>query len=358
MLGLAKALAARGARVAIVAYGTAADLPGDVEGVAVIPRPPYRKRRQPLGKLAETLTIWRALWRTPSRFVVRRGAGIDVGLVAAFARLTGRRFVFSTANVVDFDYAKFLPKARDLAIYRYGVRAADSVVVQTEEQVALCERAFSRRPVMIKSIASLCDEQTAFPEAFLWVGRIVSYKRPLEYLALARAVPEARFWMLAVPTPHGEAGETLFDQIASEAASLPNLELLAPRGHAEVGELMDRSVASVNTADFEGMPNVLLEAWSRGVPALVLNHDPSGVVRTYGLGGFANGSPERLAELARELWATRGDRPHLSARCRAYVTDHHGPDAVAAQWLQVFAHASAQAAGVEQQASLEPACAE
>ena len=47
---------------------------------------------------------------------------------------------------------------------------------------------------------------------------------------------------------------------------------------------MCRAVAAVNTSEFEGMPNVLLEAWSRGVPALVLHYDPGGVVRAHRLG--------------------------------------------------------------------------
>ena len=75
---------------------------------------------------------------------------------------------------------------------------------------------------------------------------------------------------------------------------------------------MSRAVASVNTADFEGMPNVLLEGWSRGVPALVLRHDPGGVISAYGLGAFAHGSREGLVSLAREQWRTRHAREELS----------------------------------------------
>jgi glycosyltransferase involved in cell wall biosynthesis len=244
-----------------------------------------------------------------------------------------RRLVFSTANVVDFDYSKLLAKRRDLAIYEVGVRLAAQVVVQTEEQVSLCERTFGRRPALIKSIAIPAEPQDTPPEAFLWVGRLVDYKRPLEYIALARALPEARFWMVGVPTPHGEDGRRLVEAVHAAAGELSNLKLLPPRSRAGVEALMGRAVASVNTADYEGMPNVLLEAWTRGVPALVLTHDPGGVVAAHGLGRYAHGSRGAFVEQARELWAGRHDRGELAARCRRYVVECHGAETVGQQWL-------------------------
>jgi glycosyltransferase involved in cell wall biosynthesis len=158
-----------------------------------------------------------------------------------------------------------------------------------------------------------------------------------------------------VPEPRGD-DHRLVEAVSTQSLEVPNLQVLAPRPQSELGSLMARAVASVNTADFEGMPNVLLEAWSRGVPALVLTHDPGGVVETYGLGGFANGSSERLVELARQQWVGRDDRASLSQRCRRYIQTHHAPDLVAERWIRVV---SRSALG-ETQPSLtesEPTCA-
>lgn len=335
ILMLAKELARRRLRVAIIVYRNPTELPSSVDGVALIVRPPYCKRGPVIGKLAEIWYIWQSLWRAPSQTIVNRCAGLELGLIALYARLTRRRLVFSSANVVDFDYAQLIPKRRNQFLYRFGVRSAAVIVVQTEEQVELCRKVFGRASTLIKSMAAKADPQKSAPEAFLWVGRIVSYKCPLQYIELAKALPDARFWMVGVPLPHLDGDRELAEQVMAAAAETPNLEMLAPRPHAEVGELMSRAVASVNTADFEGMPNVLLEAWSRGVPALALTHDPGEVIVTYGLGGFANGSMEELIALAERQWATRDDRDALSERCRTYIATHHDPTIVAAQWLDV-----------------------
>jgi glycosyltransferase involved in cell wall biosynthesis len=336
VLMLAKALARGRLRVAIVAYGRASELPGEVDGVTIVPRPEYETRRRLIGKLTEIFLIWRALWKAPAHTIVNRGAGIQLGLIAAYTRLSRTRLIFASANVVDFDYEKITTKRRDLLLYRLGVHLSDEIVVQTEEQVELCQAAFARRPVLIRSIEPLPQAQDRIPAAFLWVGRLVSYKRPLEYIELARALPEASFWMIGVPISHHDDDQHVAAAAIENARAVPNLEMLPPMPHAEVGDLMARAVASVNTADFEGMPNVLLEAWARGVPALVLTHDPGGVVSQEGLGGFAQGSRTRLVELAREQWITRGNRRELAERCRAYVETHHAPDRIAGEWRRVL----------------------
>jgi glycosyltransferase involved in cell wall biosynthesis len=306
--------------------------------VSVIARPPYKQRIKGLGKPAEAVRIWRALWRARSKTIVYRTAGAELASIAIYGRVLRRRVIFSTSNIVDFEPARLmLFRRHDLMMYRLGVRLAHEIVVQTEEQQRLCQAAFNRSAVVIKSIKALGPPQQVAPEAFLWVGRLVAYKRPLDYIALARGLPEAKFWMVGVPAPHRDADRLVIEAVQAQSREVPNLELLPPCDHDEIENLMGRAVASVNTSELEGMPNVLLEGWSRGVPALVMTHDPGGVVQEYGLGGFANGSWQRFLDLARDQWDTRHERGALSSRCRMYVRKHHSPDFVVARWVQVLA---------------------
>jgi glycosyltransferase involved in cell wall biosynthesis len=356
VLLLARALVERGLRVAIIVFGAQSDLPTQVEGISIVRRTMPAKRRLFVGKVFDELKIWPALWRAPSRVVVHRGGGPELGLVALYAHVTGRKLVFASANVVDFAYEEMTRKKYMLIMYNLGVRLADEVVVQTEEQVSLCEAKFGRRPILIRSMEPLAEPQAAVPEAFVWVGRLVSYKRPLEYVELARALPEARFWMVGVPMPHHKEDRLVMEAVNEGARAVPNLEVLEPRPHGEVQSLMARAVASVNTAEYEGMPNVLLEAWCRGVPALVLSHDPDNVVARYGLGGCAKGSRADLVELAREQWVTRSDRAAVAERCRGYIAQHHSPTVVAQQWLDLFGQGTSAADELAVTAP-EPTCA-
>jgi glycosyltransferase involved in cell wall biosynthesis len=330
ILMLSQELARRGWRVGMVVQGTADELPDAVNDVRIIPERPSRRRAPVVRTIEHYLRVIGALRAIEADVVVRRGASSTSGLVAVVAKLRGQRFVYSSANVIDFDFDRLERRAFNVWLFSLGVRLADLVVVQTLEQEELCGRRFGRSAVTIKSIAEPAEARHRPAEAFLWIGRLTSYKRPDAYLELARAVPEASFWMVGVPA--GPGWEQTAAHVEIAARDIPNLELLSPRPRAELDPLIEKAVAMVNTADYEGMPNVLLESWSRGVPALSLSHDPDGVIEGEGLGGFAGGSPERLAELAREMWRSRHDQAAAARSCREYVAREHSLESAVVRW--------------------------
>jgi glycosyltransferase involved in cell wall biosynthesis len=330
---LARGLAQRGLRVGMAVIGDRKRLPQEIDGVEVIAYPPPPGVRVVGGLLHDARTL-AALLRSPSRVIVARIANRTVAVAALAARLRGAKFVYSSANWVDFDMDG-VESPLNVRLFRLGLRSAADVVVQTEEQAALCRTSTGREPVVIRSIAERASPQRAAPEAFLWVGRLVPYKRLDVYLDLAADVPEARFRVIAVPGLGQEPELTA--RLERARAELPNVELLEPRPRAELAPLIERAVAIVNTGEREGMPNVFLEGWSRGVPALAFGHDPDGLVERHGLGGFAAGSRQRLAELARSMWAAREDQVELAERCIGYVRREHDLDAVCASWRRVLA---------------------
>jgi glycosyltransferase involved in cell wall biosynthesis len=334
---LARALVRRGLDVCLIAFDLPeVEIPPSVEGVDVVVRPPYRHRAR-LSRLHEAGSVLRAIVNVDSSVVVTRAAGPDIGLAAIAARLSGRRFVYSSANVSDFEFVRVSPKLSNRALFRLGTSLANELIVQTEEQRRLCEERLGRKAIVIRSIAEPAPRRLAPPEAFLWIGRLVWYKRPLAFIELARSVPDATFWMIGVPSEHAPEGEELLAAVVQEASQTPNLHLCAPRPRAELLSLIERAVAIVNTADFEGMPNIFLEGWARGVPALSLSHDPDGVIEANSLGAFAHGSPLKFAELAHELWEKRRhDQADVAERCQRYLAANHSGDVIAARWQEAL----------------------
>ena len=323
---VARGLAAQGLRVGLVVIGDRPGLPDQVGGVDVIPLR-RRTRARGIGGPLHDLSQLAALLRTPARAIVQRNAGRTTAVAALAARLRRARFVYSSANVVDFELERIEP-VYNVRPFEWGIRAADRVVVQTEEQSRLCRERFGGDPIVVRSIAEAAPRRSGVPEAFLWAGRLAPYKRLDVYLDLAAAVPEARFQVVGVPVHDDPVAAAQLEL----AAELPNVEVLEPMPRGDLARLIERAVAVVNTSQYEGMPNVFLEGWSRGVPALAFSHDPDDVVTQHGLGEFAAGSPERLAELAREQWAARAQQDAVAGRCIDYVRRHHSLDAALAGW--------------------------
>jgi glycosyltransferase involved in cell wall biosynthesis len=328
---IARDLARRGFRVAIVVNDP--DLPRTVDCMDLVYQPPCGGPSW-LRSPRIFARTFRAIQHANAPVVVQCNASLDTAYVSFAARLTGRRFVFMTVNVVDFDFSRLRPGRIRSAVYRLGVRLAHEVVSQTPEQVRLSEERFGRRARLAPCVSEPARTPRRRPEAFLWVGRLAWYKRPHAYLDLAAAVPEAKFRFVGVPV--GPDAPRLAAEIEERARRIENVELLPARPRDELGPLYASAVAVVNTAEFEGMPNIFLEGWAHGAPALAELHDPDGMIVREGLGEFAEGDADRMAQLARSLWASRESNQELEARCAAYMREHHSLGAIADIWTDIL----------------------
>jgi glycosyltransferase involved in cell wall biosynthesis len=343
MILLGRGLAAHHRRVAHIVHRHSDPLASPDPDLTLVHRALYSGDRPLIGPVLEGIRAWRALWSADGRIVIVSDQSPVTALAALFARVRRRRYVYASMNNSNFTSEQRSNRVYT-ALYRLGLRLADVIVVQSQDQIALAKKALPslRRVVRIPSFVEIPPSPTgpSDPAAFLWIGRVVSYKQPLSYVELARAVPEARFTMVAVR--QGRSVQPL-EELRAAVRQVPNLELLDPLPHAELMDLVERSVAVVNTSTTEGMPNVFLEAWARGVPVLSLEFDPDRVIAERRLGVVAGGSFELLVAGARELWEARHDRQDAAERARGYVEEVHSAEAVTERWVELIDHLSASA---------------
>jgi glycosyltransferase involved in cell wall biosynthesis len=345
---LAQALARNGLRVAHIIYRRDRPTSSPLPSLELVRRKPWAGRRGLLGKLSEAIRVWRSLNDANARVYLFRGGGTHLVIGAAFCLLRRRRLVVSASNDLDFIFDRPDRSRWGQTLYRAALRRSQSVVVQTSQQRELARGVFGEG-VRIEQIPSFAELEStpvastasprsstgsrpseASPSAFLWAARLVEYKLPFRYVELARALPEARFWMVAPWTSETPAG--LLEQLTDAAAETPNLELLPPQWRESVLELIDRATAVVVTSRHEGMPNVFLEAWARGVPVISLHFDPDRKLAGEGLGLFAGGSWDEFVAQAGRLWREPELRRQIGEKGRSYVARVHSPDAVGERW--------------------------
>lgn len=344
---LAAGLLDAGLRVAHIVLPVRDPRPGLSDSLSLVQRSLVTTERGPIVRTAQLRRIWSALAEADADVYVFRTSLPVLGIAALFCRIHRRRLIFSSSNNLDFSFDFYRGRRPELEVYKFGARHADALVVQTSEQARLARSTFRglSRVVEIPSFAEPAALSTASPEAFLWVGRLDRYKQPLRYVELAAAVPEASFWMVARKLDPGRSGGSpgggasdpeIERETYARARALPNLEILEQRPHAAAMELVGRSVAVVNTGTAEGMPNLFLEAWARGIPVLSYEFDPDHRIARRGLGFAAEGSIERFHDAARRLWQERDDRSEMSARVHAHVLSTHGLQAVTERWLELI----------------------
>lgn len=279
--------------------------------------------------------VWQALRRADADVYYVSCAGMHVGLVAMFCRRHGRKFVFKIAHDRDCEPDQLLiTYARDKKLYEYGLRRADAVIAQSEQQRAALKKNYQLPSSVAEMIVDGSDKRFGLAQRrfdVLWVNNIRQFKRPDLLLELARRLPGLSFHMIGGPQP-GFA--ELYRQIEREAAAIPNLTFHGRVPYHDMDAWYAEAKVFVNTSDTEGFPNSYLQSWVRGTPSVAF-FDPDGVIAKQALGTAAPDLAHMVAAVQR-LASDPDDWNQTSARCRAYMARAYGEDRIMAPYIATF----------------------
>jgi glycosyltransferase involved in cell wall biosynthesis len=280
-------------------------------------------------------TMWRALREADADVYYQRSSAMWTGVVAEFCRRHGKRSIYAGASDRDFETGQEqITHARDRWLFRRGLARVDRIVAQNPFQRESCRRNHQREALVIPS----CYVPPAHArraglehDRVLWVGTIHDYKRPHWFLDIAERLPHRRFVMIGGPSVGGERLKPgYFEEVSARAARLPNVEFTGFLPLAEVERWFDRARLLVLTSVYEGMPNVFLQAWARGVPT-VASVDVGAPVNTV-FTDVGDGTARVEALLSDEgLWAQASDD------CLACFERNHSATEVLARYARLFA---------------------
>jgi glycosyltransferase involved in cell wall biosynthesis len=333
---LARALAQRGLQVSMVVanYGQPDGL--EIDGVRLHRAHGLAEGVPVLRFVHPRLTgLWRALSRADAEVYYVSTASAQLGIVAAFARRHDRRVVFRIAHDLDCDPQRLLIRFwRDRKLYEWGLRRADAVLAQSQQQSAALQANYgldSRVAAMLvePAVRELDFESRDVP--VLWVNNLRPFKRPDLALTLAQRLPHLRLHMIGGP----QAGhEDLFATTRRQSADLPNLLFHGRVAYHDVNDYYERARVFVNTSDSEGFPNSYLQAWRRGVPTVSF-FDPDGLIRRFGLGHAATSLAE-MASAVDRLTHRPDEWQAASQRCRQFMDERYGEEAVLKPYLEAL----------------------
>ena len=268
-----------------------------------------------------------AMRRANADVFIQRGAAWLTGYCATVAHRMQRGFVYWLASMNDVMAGEHAwPRrhyVRRLCIR--GIRQADLVVAQTQEQAALVEQQHRRTAVVLPNLCSVPTETASKAEAplVLWVANIAPWKRPEMLLEVAGMCPDLEFLMVGGPSPVDEA---LYGQIAARAAEVPNVRFLGSLRLEEVETLYGRAWLLVSTSGAEGFSNVFLQSWAHRTPVVAFL-DPDEVICRHQLGYHCSTVGE-MAERVQQLCTDSALREQIGANARAYVEAYHAPAVV------------------------------
>jgi glycosyltransferase involved in cell wall biosynthesis len=278
----------------------------------------------------------------------QRTASYTTGTIAFFCFLKRKKFIYSIAHNFDVNgtaihdsyiidvsdsIRRFLKK-----FYIMGLRLADCVIAQNNEQQILLQKNYGKKSVLIKSLYDKQenDKQENIQEnpvisEILWVSSIQIWKKPEVFLELAKKIPCVQFRMIGGPS----VDKHYYKNIEVMADRIPNLEFTGFIPPDQIQKFYQKAIAFVNTSDFEGFPNTFLEAWSNAVPVISLNVDPEEIICKNNL-GFHSKTFDQLVLDVKRLLKDPELRAALGKNGRIYVEKEHSLESIALQYENVF----------------------
>lgn len=336
---LARGLAAAGCRVTAITldHGQAEDEVHD--GVRVLAC--YRASAGLPGVryLHPRMTgLWGAMRRAGADVYYQRSASMATGLMALFGALHGKPTVFAGASDTNFIPGREnIRYARDRALFRYGLRRVDEVVLQTGRQQVLLGEHAGRRGVVIRSCYALPSQSLAARQdgLVLWVGTIRDVKRPDWFVEIARRLPQVRFRLVGGPIEGDAAMRERYARLQALSAGVRNLELTGFVPFAAVEAHFDRASVLVSTSSNEGFPNTFLQAWARGIP--VVSTFDAGSAEPDGNRPFA--FVDSVEDAAAEIGRLTQDSAYWTARSaasKAYFQRYHSVESTVRDYVALF----------------------
>jgi glycosyltransferase involved in cell wall biosynthesis len=228
-------------------------------------------------------------------------------------------------------------KFRERILYRYGLKQADRVLVQTRKQKEMLRTHFKRDSVIIPMpCPGLSDQdyinseqERKYSQRVLWIGRICKVKRPDRLLDIAEACPDLNFDLV------GPGDDTEYARsIHQRAKAIVNVTLHGPASRDCVSKFYKNSRLMCCTSDFEGFPNTFIEAWSYGLP-IISTFDPDNLIINKAM-GIVDRDVKGLASGIRILLNNSQQWQQASEAARQYYLENHTIDAVMPRFENVF----------------------
>jgi len=262
--------------------------------------------------------IWKGLIQADADIYYTRAAGFLPAVLHVFCRFYGKKFVFAASSDANFipEILK-LPTRRDKILYKYGLKRATTIIVQSNTQKSLLWKNFKLYstviPNFLTSQAKPLNEKDR--KYILWVSTIRNLKRPMQFIRLAAAFPDEKFTMIGGPET---ANLQFFQDVKRESAKVKNLKFVGFQPFEETEKYFDKCKVFVNTSIYEGFPNTFLQAWRRGIP-VISYVDPDNIIKTKKLGVVIN-CEEELKEALEFLVK---DGPWDATAIMRYFTENH-----------------------------------
>lgn len=287
----------------------------------------------------------RALRKADADIYHQRSGWYLPGLTALFCSLHKKKFVYSTAHIIQCKKDFLIPLLKkdrskigkisfiSKLLYQYAIYKADLVFTQMKEHQRLLKKNFHKNSEVIPN-AHILPKTIPKKKSLivLWVATIKNWKNPEMFIELAKNIPKTKFVMIGGPEFEGNR---YYEEIKQKAKKIKNLEFKGFIPVDKIGKEFDKASIFVNTSDYEGFPNTFIQSWSRAIPTISLNVDPDDVIKTKHI-GFHSKSFKNLVNDTKLLIEDKKLRQKLGSNAKKHCHKYHDLKKVIKNYIEAY----------------------
>lgn len=280
-----------------------------------------------------------AIVETDPNVIYQRGAGAATAAAALAAARSRCAFIYGCASDADFSSAQKskIHSRRDRWLFNRAINRANAIVLQNIEQQKVLPAHLVKRSQIIPNILNPALELPLKlpphrPATVLWVGSLGEVKRPDRFIEIVRACPDIAFHMIC-PTTGDQYREVRFAHLMNEATAIANLRITRYVNASMMREQYRDASLLISTSDYEGYPNIFMEAWSASLPVISFVNPtlpaacmPQQVVT----------STAQMISAVRLLMQDATKRQLIGEHSLAFVLKHHASKMVLSQYRDLF----------------------
>ncbi len=264
--------------------------------------------------------------------VYQRVGGRLTGTAAYLSHRLGFKLIWHVASEADvrpfvlkrsrYLISNFIEKK----ILEYGIKNANKIVVQTEDQARFLTQNYQRKPdALIPNFHPYPEEKINKPEPIkvIWLANMKPNKQPEIFLRLAKTLSgEKNILFIMIGAMRGSP--SWHKKIIDTVETLDNLDYIGEKTQNEVNKILSTSHILVNTSGFEGFSNTFIQAWMREIPVVSLNVNPDHVFDKQSPSiGFHAKTYENLVEKVKLLVRDQEMRISMGQSAKRYALKTH-----------------------------------
>ena len=261
----------------------------------------------------------KAIYKVKTGVIIQHGLTIFSCLLAVYCKVFGTKFVYMFASDVEADgcYQRTNKKA---LLFKLLVRCADVLITQNQYQYRKIFTDYSRKTNILYSgfpIKKLLNTNRDF---ILWIGRAEKLKNPLKFIDLASLNSDHKFVMVC---NNSVGPEDYFNRMKYLADGVKNIEFIPYVPFSKINAYFRGAKLLVNTSDYEGFPQVFIQAAMNKVPIISLNVNPDNFITKYNCGVVCDGDELFMNQSIQNLLIDSQQLNQLSKNAYNYAREHH-----------------------------------